>query len=72
MMNSETQRLAVVATICFFPTAIAGWLMNKKKPETALKLFRVSILIFLVIVSFLGVIAVTGGGKIVEALGTFY
>jgi uncharacterized membrane protein len=71
-MNSETQRLAIIATICFFPTAIVGWALNRNSPEVAARLFRWSVFIFLVILGAAGFYAVTSGEKVVEALGTFY
>ena len=71
-MNSETKRLAIIATICFFPIAIVGWLTNQSSPAKAQILFRLSICIFLLVLSLLGAYAVIGGGKVVEALGTFY
>ncbi len=71
-MNSETKRLAIIATIFFFPTAIAGWLLYEKSSDRALQFFRASIYIAAFYLCVLGTIAVTMGGNIVEALGTFF
>ena len=71
-MNSETKRLAIIATIFFFPTAIAGWLLYDKSSALALRLFRISIYITVLYLCALGAYAVTRGSTIVEALGTFF
>jgi len=71
-MNSDTKRLAIVATIFFFPTAIAGWVLYNKSSSRAIKLFRISIYIAVFYLCCLGAYAVTRGNTVVEALGTFF
>jgi hypothetical protein len=71
-MSDETKRLAIVATIFFFPTALAGWWFYSKSEKLSLTLFRLSIYIFLAAVLVAGVIVVTKGGQIVKPLGSFF
>ncbi len=71
-MNSETKRLAVVATFCFFPLALAGWWLYPKSEETALKLFRSGIYIFVFAIMVAGMVVITKGGAIIKQMGSFF
>jgi len=71
-MNNETKRLAIVATICFFPAAIAGWLFYPKSEQTALRFFRLSIYIFVIAVMLAGLVVVTKGGALIKPMGSFF
>ena len=71
-MNHETKRLAIVATIFFLPTAIAGWWLYGKNEKLALVFFRASIYLFLGIVLLVGILVVTKGGHIIKPMGSFF
>jgi hypothetical protein len=71
-MSSETKRLAVVATIFFFPTALAGWWLYGRSEKLSLLFFRLSIYLFLAVVLFAGIVVVTKGGQIIKPMGSFF
>ena len=71
-MSSETKRLGIIATICFFPTAIAGWNALKKSEAQAAKFFRISIYIFLGLVLAVGLVVVIEGGRLIKPMGSFF
>jgi cytochrome b561 len=71
-MSAETKRLAIVATIFFFPTALAGWWFYPKSEKTALTFFRLSIYLFLGVILLTGVLVVVKGGQIVKPMGSFF
>ena len=71
-MNNETKRLAAVAMVCFFPTASAGLFIQKKSPEQAVFLFRLSIYFFLSLLSIAGFMVVIYGGRWIEVIGAFF
>ncbi len=71
-MNSETKRLAAIAMVCFFPTALAGLYMEKKSQQRAVFLFNLSICLFLFMLSIAGVLVVTYGGRWIEVIGAFF
>ena len=71
-MNGETKRLAIIATIFFFPTALAGWWFYGKSEKLSLPFFRLGIYIFLSVLLVIGVVVVTKGGQIVKPMGSFF
>ena len=71
-MKQETKRLAIVATIFFFPTALMGWWFNSRDEKLSLTFFRLSIYIFLGAVLFAGIVVVTKGGQIIKPMGSFF
>ena len=71
-MSSETKRLAIVATIFFFPTALAGWWFYGKSEKLSLTFFRASIYIFLAAILVVGTLVVTKGGQMVKPMGSFF
>ncbi len=71
-MKEEARRLAIVATILFFPTALIGWWFNGKSEKLSLNFFRISIYIFLSAVLLAGIIVVTKGGQIIKPMGSFF
>ena len=71
-MNLETKRLAIVATIFFLPTAIAGWWFYGKNEKLALTFFRSSVFLFLGVVLLVGILVVTKGGQLIKPMGSFF
>jgi heme A synthase len=71
-MNGETRRLAILATIFFFPTALMGWWYSGKSEKLSALFFRISIYLFLAAVLLVGVIVVTKGGQIIKPMGSFF
>jgi hypothetical protein len=71
-MSDETKRLAVIATFCFFPTALVGWWLYGKSEKTSLTLFRSSIYIFVIVVILAGLVVITKGGAIIKPMGSFF
>jgi len=71
-MNQDIKRLAVVSMFCFFPTALIGWLLMKKSEGMALRLFNISIYIFLILIATAGAVVVIKGGAIIKVLVSIY
>ena len=71
-MNREIRQLAVIASICFFPTALAGWLVYGKSEGLAIRLFRASIFVFLFTVLVVGIVVVLQGGRLIKPMGSFF
>jgi hypothetical protein len=71
-MNGETKRLAIIATIFFFPTALAGWWFYGKSEKISLIFFRLSIYIFLTMILITGVTVILNGGKLIKPMGSFF
>jgi len=71
-MNRETKQLALIATFCFFPTALAGWWFYGKSQNLALIFFRLSIFFFLLIVLIAGLVVVMKGGQLIKPMGSFF
>jgi cytochrome b561 len=71
-MNPEAKRLAIIATFCFFPTALAGWWLYPQSEKRALKLFRFSIYVTMTIVMIAGLVVVTKGGLLIKPMGSFF
>jgi len=71
-MSREERQLAIVATICFFPTALVGWLLYSNYSQQAMKFFRLSVFIFLFILLVAGIIVVVEGGKLIKPMGSFF
>jgi hypothetical protein len=71
-MNTETKRLAIIASCLFFPTGLAGVWMYKNSVKTSIFLFRLSIYIFLFLLCIVGILAVVYGGAFISILQSFY
>ena len=71
-MSPETKRLAIIATICFFPAALVGWWFYPKSEKLALSLFRCSINLILVVIFLAGIIVVIKGAQIIKPMGSFF
>jgi hypothetical protein len=71
-MNPETKRLAIVATLCFFPTALVGWMLYAKSEKQAMYFFRFSVYLLLLVVMVAGIVVVTKGGQLIKPMGSFF
>ena len=71
-MKPDAKRLAIVATVFFFPTAILGWWFNNKSEKLSLMFFRISIYLFLAAVLLTGIVVVTKGGQVIKPMGSFF
>jgi hypothetical protein len=71
-MNPETKRLAIVATFCFFPIALVGWMLYGKSEKQAMYFFRASVYLMLLVVMMAGVVVVTKGGQLIKPMGSFF
>jgi hypothetical protein len=58
-MSPETKRLAIIATICFFPAALVGWWFYPKSEK-------------LVVIFLAGIIVVIKGAQIIKPMGSFF
>ena len=71
-MNADTKRLAIIATFCFFPTALVGWFLYDKSENRALNYFRFSIGVMMALVLITGITVVLKGGQIIKPMGSFF
>ena len=71
-MNAETKRLAIIATVCFFPTALVGWLLLNKDESRAVNYFKFSIGAIMTLVLIAGIVVVLKGGQIIKPMGSFF
>jgi len=71
-MSEEIKRLAIIATCCFFPTALLGFFFYKNNEAKAVFLFRLSIYVFLFLLSVAGVYIVKEGGGVIPPMGSFF
>ena len=71
-MEVSIKRLSIVAFICFFPLAIVGMARQKSSPESAIKLYKMSIIIMVIFLFFLAFYTYDRGGNFIKPMGTFF
>jgi hypothetical protein len=71
-MQTSLKRLSIVAFICFFPLAIIGMLKERSDPQAAIRLYYISVYIFIVFLAFLALYTYFEGGNFIKPMGTFY
>lgn len=71
-MSRETKRLAIVAAFCFFPTALAGWMLYGRSEKQAVTLFRCSVYIMMAMICIIGLLVIKEGGGLIKPMGSFF
>jgi hypothetical protein len=71
-MEVSLKRISIVALICFFPLAIVGMARQRTSPESALRLYKICIVVMVIFLFFLAFYTYDRGGNFVKPMGTFY